>query len=51
VQSIDSQINTGKINEKNLYSLLAAYLHIKPLEELLGRVERERRDAQLRILI
>ena len=33
------------------YNLFAAYLHNKPLEELLERVERERRDAQLRILI
>jgi hypothetical protein len=50
VQAIDSQIDTGKINQKALYNLFAAYLHTKPLEELLERVERERRDAKLRIL-
>ncbi|MGD0172480.1 MAG: hypothetical protein ABSB81_10240 [Halobacteriota archaeon] len=51
VQAINSQIYTEKINQKALYDLFAAYLHTKPLEELLERVERERRDAQLRILI
>lgn len=51
MQAIDSQIDTGKINQKAPYNLFAAYLHTKPLEELLERVERERRDAQLRILI
>jgi predicted CopG family antitoxin len=33
------------------HNLFAAYLRTKPLEELLKRVERERRNAQLRILI
>jgi hypothetical protein len=41
----------GKINQKALYNLFAASLHAKPPEEPLERAERERRDAQLRILI
>jgi hypothetical protein len=51
VQAIDSQINTGKINQETLYKLLAAYLHTMPLEELLEHVERARRDAQLRYVV
>jgi O-acetyl-ADP-ribose deacetylase (regulator of RNase III) len=43
VQAIDSQVNTGKINQKTFYNLLAAYLLTKPLEELSERVKRAAR--------
>jgi hypothetical protein len=51
MQAIHSAINTGKGNQQALYNLFAAYLHTVPLEELLERVERGRRDAQLRHVV
>ena len=39
------------MNQQALYNLFAAYLHSVPLEELIERVERARRDAQLRYVV
>jgi hypothetical protein len=44
-------MNAGKPNQQALYNLFAAYLHTVPLEELIDRVERARRDAQLRQVV
>jgi uncharacterized protein YjbI with pentapeptide repeats len=38
-------------NRHAFYKLFAAYFHTVPLEELLGSVERTRRDAQLRYVV
>jgi len=51
VQVIHSKINTTNTNQQALFNLFAAYLHTIPLEELLHRVERARRDAQLRHVV
>ena len=39
------------MNQHALHNLFAAYLHSVPLEELIERVERARRDAQLRYVV
>jgi hypothetical protein len=51
VQAIHSKINTTNTNQQALFNLFAAYLHTIPLEELIHRVERARRDAQLRHVV
>jgi hypothetical protein len=51
VQAIHSKINTTNTNQQALFNLFAAYLHTVPLEELICRVERARRDAQLRHVV
>jgi hypothetical protein len=51
VQVIHSKINTTNTNQQALFNLFAAYLHTIPLEELIHRVERARRDAQLRHVV
>ena len=51
VHAVNAQINAGKPNQRVLYNLFAAYLHTVPLEELLGSVERARREAQLRYVV
>ena len=51
MQAIHSKINTTNTNQQALFNLFAAYLHTIPLEELIHRVERARRDAQLRHVV
>jgi hypothetical protein len=51
VQAINSKINAPNTNQQALFNLFAAYLHTIPLEELIHRVERARRDAQLRHVV
>ena len=51
MQAIHSKINTTNTNQQALFNLFAAYLHTIPLEELICRVERARRDAQLRHVV
>jgi hypothetical protein len=51
VQAIHNKIKTGKMNQQALYNLFAAYLHSVPLEELIERVERARRDEQLKYVV
>jgi hypothetical protein len=50
VQAIHSQTHTGD-KKQTICNFFAAYLHTVPLEELLERVERARRDAQLRYVV
>ena len=51
VQATHQRTTTEKPNQQALYNLFAAYLQTMPLEELLGDVERARRDAQLRYVV
>ena len=51
MQAINSKINAPNTNQQALFNLFAAYLHTIPLEELIHRVERARRDAQLRHVV
>jgi hypothetical protein len=50
VQAIQIQVNKGE-KRQTLYKLFAAYLQTVPLSELIGGVERARRDAQLRYVV
>jgi hypothetical protein len=50
VQAIHHQTDTGQTKQA-IYNLLAAYVHTKPLEQLIESVERARRDAQLRYVV
>jgi hypothetical protein len=50
VQGIHPQTHV-RDKKQAIYNLFAAYLHTVPLEELIGCVERARRDAQLRFVV
>jgi len=50
VQAIQAYKVTAETKEA-IYNLFAAYVHTMPLDELLEKVERARRDAQLRYVV
>ncbi len=49
-QALHPEIDTDD-KKQSLCNLFAAYLHTGPLEELIERVERARRDAQLKYVV
>jgi hypothetical protein len=50
VQAIHTQTNTSE-KRQALCNLFAACIHTRPLEELIGSVERTRLDAKLRYVV
>jgi hypothetical protein len=50
VQVTQPKTNIGETNQAP-YNVVAAYLHVVPLSELMESVERVRRDAQRRYVV
>ncbi|MFZ0924987.1 MAG: hypothetical protein WCE82_03325 [Halobacteriota archaeon] len=50
MQGVNVKKDTNETKQA-LYNLFAAYIRTVPLEELIGSVERARRDAQLRYVV